>query len=94
MDKFLKNTKFAEKPKPMIKEEKQIIQITPWIEKYRPKNLDEVVSQNNVVNALRNTKRTGKLQHLLLHGPPGTGKTSTILAVYIFLIIACEGVVR
>ncbi|MCQ2818164.1 MAG: hypothetical protein MJ252_12935 [archaeon] len=53
----------------------------PWVEKYRPNNLDEVVFQENVVQALKNTKETGKMPHLLLYGPPGTGKTSCILAV-------------
>ncbi len=52
-----------------------------WIEKYRPKSLDEIVSQENVVQALKKTKETGKMQHLLFYGPPGTGKTSAILAV-------------
>ena len=57
---------------------------TPWIEKYRPKSLDEIVFQDNVVNALKKTKETGKMQHLLFYGPPGTGKTSAILAVIYF----------
>jgi replication-associated recombination protein RarA len=61
------------------KEEKNSMQ--PWVEKYRPNKLDEVVYQINVVNALKSTKVTGKMPHLLLYGPPGTGKTSTILAV-------------
>ena len=52
-----------------------------WIEKYRPKSLDEIVSQDTVKNALKKTKLTGKMQHLLFYGPPGTGKTSAILAV-------------
>ena len=82
MDKFLKNSTILKNDKPkVINKEKSNNQITPWIEKYRPKTLDDVVSQNNVINALRNTKKLGKLQHLLLYGPTGTGKTSTILAV-------------
>lgn len=53
----------------------------PWVEKYRPNSLDDIVYQENVVNALRNTKETGRMQHLLFYGPPGTGKTSTVIAV-------------
>ena len=64
--------------------DKKVIKL--WIEKYRPKSLDELVSQDNVVNALKKTKETGKMQHLLFYGPPGTGKTSAILAVIKYII--------
>jgi replication factor C subunit 2/4 len=63
------------------KENEESKKIKLWIEKYRPKSLDQIVSQENVVQALRKTKETGKMQHLLFYGPPGTGKTSAILAV-------------
>jgi replication factor C subunit 2/4 len=53
----------------------------PWVEKYRPKNLDDIIQQDEVVKVLKNTLVTGELPHLLLFGPPGTGKTSTILAI-------------
>lgn len=54
----------------------------PWIEKYRPRTLDEVQSQEEAVAALRACLRAGSnMPHLLFHGPPGTGKTSAVLAV-------------
>jgi replication-associated recombination protein RarA len=87
MDKFLKGNvamKEDKVKKVNTKEERVVDRKIPWVEKYRPSKLDEVVSQNSVINALQNTKKTGKLQHLLLYGPPGTGKTSTILAVIIY----------
>jgi len=52
-----------------------------WVEKYRPKNMNEVSSQDEVVKVLRKTMETKNLPHLLFYGPPGTGKTSTILAL-------------
>ncbi|KAL0248362.1 hypothetical protein GEMRC1_003598 [Eukaryota sp. GEM-RC1] len=54
---------------------------TPWIEKFRPKQLQDVACQEETVNALRSAIKSGNLPHLLFYGPPGTGKTSTILAV-------------
>ena len=53
----------------------------PWIEKYRPKKLSEIVSQEESISILTNTLRTGELPHLLFYGSPGTGKTSSILAL-------------
>eukprot|EP01133_Synstelium_polycarpum_P017512 gene17512-20892_t len=47
----------------------------------RPKTVDEVAHQDEVVKALKKSLETGNLPHLLFYGPPGTGKTSTILAI-------------
>ncbi|KAJ3211708.1 hypothetical protein HK099_007932, partial [Clydaea vesicula] len=52
----------------------------PWVEKYRPKGLDELISHNNIIETITRFIDENRLPHLLLYGPPGTGKTSTILA--------------
>jgi replication factor C subunit 2/4 len=52
-----------------------------WVEKYRPRALDEVAHHKEIVQALQNAVSTDRLPHLLLYGPPGTGKTSVALAL-------------
>ena len=55
---------------------------TPWLEAYRPVRLSEVVGQTKAVQLLQKVlSLQSSMPHLLLHGPPGTGKTSTILAL-------------
>ncbi|RNF13463.1 replication factor C, subunit 2 [Trypanosoma conorhini] len=56
--------------------------VTPWVEKYRPQTLNEVKSQEEAVSALRASLQSrASMPHFLFHGPPGTGKTTAILAV-------------
>jgi len=53
----------------------------PWVEKYRPLQLSELISHEQITNTLTKLIEGNKLPHLLFYGPPGTGKTSTIHAV-------------
>ncbi|KOC62219.1 Replication factor C subunit 5 [Habropoda laboriosa] len=52
----------------------------PWVEKYRPKLLDDLISHEEIIKTINKFIDENELPHLLLYGPPGTGKTSTILA--------------
>lgn len=53
----------------------------PWVEKYRPKQLDDLISHQDIISTINKFACQNRLPHLLFYGPPGTGKTSTILAV-------------
>ncbi|KAF9131328.1 Subunit of heteropentameric Replication factor C (RF-C) [Mortierella sp. 14UC] len=52
----------------------------PWVEKYRPVTLDDLVSHKDITSTIERFIDENRLPHMLLYGPPGTGKTSTILA--------------
>jgi len=52
-----------------------------WVEKYRPKKLDEITSQTNIVLSLKSVLQTKNIPHLIFYGPSGCGKTSTIIAL-------------
>jgi len=53
---------------------------TPWIEKYRPNNLNNISSHEQIIKTLRNFIKSEDMPHLLFYGPAGTGKTSTIIS--------------
>ncbi|KAL0232005.1 hypothetical protein PCE1_003001 [Barthelona sp. PCE] len=52
----------------------------PWVEKYRPKNFTDIVSQQWIIETLDRFLVKDQWPHLLFYGPPGVGKTSTINA--------------
>jgi replication factor C small subunit len=53
-----------------------------WIEKYRPKSLDEVFNQKETVEGIQALLRTpATMPHFLFAGPPGTGKSTVALCI-------------
>ena len=53
-----------------------------WVEKYRPRNLNEIVDLHDIVESLKAFLRTPRtMPHLLLAGIPGTGKTTVSLCI-------------
>ncbi len=52
-----------------------------WVEKYRPKTLDEIINQEEVVARLKKFVEMKNMPHLLFAGPAGTGKTTAAHAL-------------
>jgi len=52
----------------------------PWVEKYRPKSIDNVLHPP-IVNFIKNLMNNDFFPHMIFYGIAGTGKTSTIFAI-------------
>jgi DNA polymerase III delta prime subunit len=52
--------------------------MNPWIEKYRPTKLYDIVLDDHYKIMFDTMVETLFIPHMLLYGPPGTGKTTTI----------------
>ena len=51
----------------------------PWVEKYRPDKLSDIVLDDNNKLIITNIIEQNYFPNMLFHGPPGTGKTTTII---------------
>ncbi|SCZ98480.1 BZ3501_MvSof-1269-A2-R1_Chr7-1g08879 [Microbotryum saponariae] len=53
----------------------------PWVEKHRPKSLDDIVGNVETIDRLKVIARDGNCPHIIISGSPGIGKTTSILAL-------------
>ncbi|MCY3411385.1 MAG: replication factor C small subunit [Candidatus Heimdallarchaeota archaeon] len=52
-----------------------------WSEKYRPRRIDDIFGHEDIKARLKGFVESKSLPHLLFAGPPGTGKTSAVIAL-------------
>jgi replication factor C subunit 2/4 len=66
----------------VAEKKKRIIDNMPWVEKYRPLNLKGILGQYKIQKIFQDCVRdpSKTIPHMVLFGPPGTGKTSIVLA--------------
>lgn len=53
----------------------------PWVEKYRPQKLAQVVGQKNITSRLESYVSTRNLPNMMFAGPAGIGKTTSAVAL-------------
>ena len=51
------------------------------MERFRPKEFHEIIGNEEAVSKLSQFAEEGNMLNIILHGPPGCGKTTVILCM-------------
>jgi len=57
---------------------KKILMDMPWLEKYRPQLMSDIVGNEETISRLKVIAKNGNMPNLIISGPPGCGKTTSI----------------
>lgn len=60
---------------------RQVNRHSLWVEKYRPKSLEQCILPRQIHETFRSFVREKFVPNIIVHGPSGTGKTSALLAL-------------
>ncbi|GAA5823541.1 hypothetical protein JCM11251_000672 [Rhodosporidiobolus azoricus] len=69
------------KGKGVQQEEQPVAYELPWVEKHRPRTLDDIVGNTETIDRLKVIAKDGNCPHIIISGSPGIGKTTSILAL-------------
>ncbi|KAI1723669.1 ATPase family associated with various cellular activities (AAA) domain-containing protein [Ditylenchus destructor] len=53
----------------------------PWVEKYRPRTLKDIVGNAMMIQRFMEFAKVGNVPNLIISGPPGCGKTTSVWAL-------------
>jgi len=53
----------------------------PWVEKYRPKLLKDIVGNDETIERLKQIAVDGNMPNMIISGMPGIGKTTSVLCL-------------
>lgn len=58
----------------------------PWIEKYRPNNINDLLLDDNIKNKIQHFINNNNLPNIIISGNPGLGKTTTAICIAKYIL--------
>ncbi|GAA5955573.1 hypothetical protein JCM8115_006793 [Rhodotorula mucilaginosa] len=81
MDAFVTSAASKGKQPAQPQQDNPVAYELPWVEKHRPRTLDDIVGNVETIERLKVIARDGNCPHIIISGSPGIGKTTSILAL-------------